>query len=56
MINANELREFRPVVRYRDGNDITLSSVQYALEDCASSMGIPVAFYNDQVKSVMSLT
>ena len=26
MINANELREFRPVVRYRDGNDITLSA------------------------------
>lgn len=38
MINVNELREFRPVVRYRDGNDITLENVQYALEDCAASM------------------
>lgn len=24
MIKADELREFRPVVRYRDGNQITL--------------------------------
>lgn len=51
MIKADELREFRPVVRYREGNDITLQTVQGALEDCASNMGISVAFYNDQVKS-----
>lgn len=51
MIKADELREFRPVVRYRDGSNITLQTVQEALKDCAQGMGIPVAFYNDQVKS-----
>lgn len=51
MIKADELREFRPVVRYRDGNQITLQTVQEAIKDCAQGMGIPVAFYTDQVKS-----
>lgn len=51
MIKADELREFRPVVRYKDGNGITLQAVQEALRECAQSMGIPVAFYPDQVKS-----
>lgn len=51
MIKADELREFRPVVRYRDGSAITLRTVQDAIKDCAQGMGIPVAFYNDQVKS-----
>jgi hypothetical protein len=51
MIKADELREFRPVVRYKDGNGITLQTVQEALEDCAQNMGIPVAFYDEQVKS-----
>lgn len=51
MIKADELREFRPVVRYRDGKNITLQIVQDAITDCALSMGIPVAFYADQVKS-----
>lgn len=51
MIKADELREFRPVVRYRDGKNITLQIVQDAIEDCAQGMGIPVAFYADQVKS-----
>lgn len=31
MIKADELREFRPVVRYRDGNQITLQTVQEAI-------------------------
>lgn len=53
MIKADELREFRPVVRYRDGNQITLQTVQEAIKDCAQGMGIPVAFYTDQVKSVI---
>ena len=51
MIKADELREFRPVVRYRDGKYITLQTVQDAIQDCAQGMGIPVAFYADQVKS-----
>lgn len=51
MIKADELREFRPVVRYRDGSEITLQAVQNALEAAANSIGIPVAFYEDRVKS-----
>lgn len=51
MIKADNLREFRPTVRYQDGADITLKSVQYAIEERANEMGISVAFYDDQVKS-----
>ena len=51
MIKADELREFRPVVRYQNGEGITLSTVQEAIKDCAMKMGIPVAFTSDQVKS-----
>lgn len=51
MIKADTLREFRPSVRYKDGNGITLQTVQEAIKDCAQGMGVPVAFYNEQVKS-----
>ncbi len=51
MIKADELREFRPQVRYQNGEAITLSTVQDAVKDCAMKMGIPVAFRSDQVKS-----
>lgn len=51
MIKADELREFRPQVRYQNGEGITLSTVQEAIKDCAMKMGIPVAFRGDQVKS-----
>jgi len=51
MIKADELREFRPQVRYPNGEGITLSTVQDAIKDCAMKMGIPVAFRGDQVKS-----
>lgn len=51
MIKADSLREFRPTVRYRDGAGITLQTVQEAIKSCAQGMGIPVAFYADQVKS-----
>lgn len=51
MIKAEVLRDFRPNVRYQDGMDITLQSVQYAIKECADKMGIPVSFYDDQVKS-----
>lgn len=51
MIKADELREFRPQVRYQNGEGITLSTVQDAIKDCAMKMGIPVAFRGDQVKS-----
>lgn len=51
MIKADELREFRPQVRYQDGEGITLMTVQDAIKDCAMKMGIPAAFRGDQVKS-----
>lgn len=51
MIKADTLREFRPGVRYRDGSAITLEAVQQVLTEAAQNLGIPVAFYNDQVKS-----
>lgn len=51
MIKADSLREFRPSVRYKDGDGITLRTVQEAIKDCAQGMGIPVAFCNEQVKS-----
>jgi hypothetical protein len=51
MIKADDLREFRPTVRYKDGSGLTLRAVQDAIQDCAQGMGIPVAFYTEQVKS-----
>lgn len=51
MIKIDELRDFRPTVRYTNGQDVTLLTVQYAIKDCADGYGIPVAFYDDQVKS-----
>lgn len=51
MIKADNLREFRPTVRYKDGQGITLQTVQEAIHHCAQNMGIPVAFRSDQVKS-----
>lgn len=51
MIKADDLREFRPQVRYQNGESITLTTVQDAIKDCAMRMGIPVAFTSDQVKS-----
>ena len=44
MIKIDELREFRPQVRYQNGNGITLITVQDAIKDCAMNMGIPIAF------------
>lgn len=51
MIKADDLREFRPGVRYKDGSGVTLQTVQDATKDAAQGIGIPVAFYADQVKS-----
>ena len=50
MIKIDELREFRPQVRYQNGNGITLITVQDAIKDCAMNMGIPIAFKYDKVK------
>ncbi len=51
MIKDTELREFRPTVRYQNGEGITLQIVQEAINECAMEMGIPVAFISEQVKS-----
>lgn len=51
MIKADNLREFRPVIRYRDGNNINLDVVKTAINNCAKEFGVPVSFTHDQVKS-----
>lgn len=51
MIKQEELREFRPVYRYAEGNDISLQTIQNAIKDSAMKYGIPVAFEADQIKS-----
>ncbi|MCM1178616.1 MAG: hypothetical protein NC347_00020 [Clostridium sp.] len=51
MIKDTELREFRPTVRYQNGEGITLETVRDAINECAMGMGIPIAFTSDQVKS-----
>ncbi len=50
MIKEKDLEELRPVVRYQNGEGITLQSLQTALKDAANSHGIPVAFSMDEVK------
>ncbi len=50
MIKEKDLREMRPSVRYADGNDITLKTVQDAIQHSAQQHGIPVDFYADEVK------
>lgn len=51
MIAATELRDYRPVVRFRDGSAVTLDNLQNGIEAKAEAGGIPVAFRRDQVKS-----
>ncbi len=51
MIKIDELREFRPTYRFEDGASITLDRIKQALLDESNEKGIPIAFYEDQVKS-----
>lgn len=51
MIKIDELRDYRPKYRYTDGAGITLDMVKEELTAEAKKNGIPVAFYDDQVKS-----
>lgn len=51
MIKADNLRKCHPGVRIKNGSGITLPAVQTAVEKGAEDIGIPVAFYDDQVKS-----
>lgn len=50
MIKTEELREFRPVYRFENGNGITLEGIQTELENVAKEKDVPVAFYLDKVK------
>lgn len=51
MIKSGILEEFRPRVSFKNGDGVTLENIQAAYTDCANQMGIPVAFYRDQVTS-----
>lgn len=51
MLKDKDLREFRPTYRYSNGKEITLQTLQNAIKDIAMQYQIPVAFYNDQIKS-----
>ena len=50
MIKEKELREMRQPVRYSNAQGITLKTIQEALQHAAQQHGIPVAFYDDQIK------
>lgn len=50
MIKEKDIAEFRPQVRFQNGQGITLDTVKNALTDCARANSIPVAFESDQVK------
>ena len=51
MIKEKDLREFRKTYQYPDGTAITLQTIQNALEDKANEYQIPIAFYDEQIKS-----
>lgn len=51
MIKEKELQEFLPQRKYKDGLEITLQSLQSALQNVAQQSDIPLAFSFDQVKS-----
>ena len=50
VIKGKELQEFRPQIRYQDGQDITLQAIQSLLQGEAQQAGIPIAFRLDQVR------
>lgn len=52
MIKEKELRVMRDRVRYnnKSGDPVTLPSIQRALTAAAEEAGIPMAFYDDEVK------
>lgn len=51
MIKIEDLREFRPVYRYEDGEYVTLDTVRAAIAEAAQEVGVLIDFYSDQVKS-----
>ena len=51
MINVKDLdMDFRPKTVYSDGSSVTSDTVQQALANEAAKMGIPIAFYTEQIK------
>jgi len=50
MIKEKELREMRPQARFKDGSDLTLETLQDAIQNLADHYGIPTAFHKDQIK------
>ena len=50
MIQEKELQEMRPTVQYKNGQHITLHSIQDALQRCLNNGNIPVAFEIEQIK------
>ena len=48
VIKEKELQEFRPQIRYQDGQDITLQAIQSLLQGEAQRAGIPIAFRLDR--------
>lgn len=50
MIKEKELREARASIRYSDGEGISLSSIQAAIQKEADDKGLPIKFCIDQVK------
>ena len=51
MVRADDLRDFRPQVRYENAEGLNLGTLQHAIRLYAEKLAIPVAFRDDQVKS-----
>lgn len=51
MIREKDTFEFRPQVRYQNGQSITLDAVKSVIDRCARKNEIPVAFESEQIKS-----
>ncbi len=50
-IKGKELHEFRPTIRYMDGESITLHTIQAAIADAGHNYGIPIAFRDDEINN-----
>lgn len=50
MIKEKELRESGPAYQCVNGREITLQTIQNAIDDKAKAYEIPVSFYDDQIK------
>ena len=55
MIKIDDLREFRPVYQYEDGEYVTLDAVKGAISEAAQNLDVPVAFYRIKLNPVICL-